>query len=391
MSGRIPRLILFLTLSLIGIGLTVIYSASSNKASVTRHNAQKPNDPSAQTIREDYHGTHFLLNQSMFAVGAIALMLMLSGMDHHRLRKAAPYLLGFTFILLLLVFVPGIGKKVNGANRWLDLRVFNFQPSEMAKLAMIIFTARFLMDRQRHLDSFTKGLLPSLVTTAVFSTIIIVEPDFGAAAMVGTIVLGMWFVAGMKKRHMAVLVSFVLPLAVAAVVTSPYRMKRIIDFVQLLTQGLQKDQHTSQSIIAIGSGGLHGLGLGNSVQKYAFLPEAHTDFVFAVLAEEMGFIFSGIVVLAYVLLIMLGWFVALRAADSFGGYLAAGVTLMISLSVCANLMIVTGLFPPKGMALPFLSYGGSSLLFNCIAVGILINVAKYNEESVPATPRRRRR
>lgn len=390
-TGRTPILLLVLTLSLMTVGLTVVYSASSNKASVAERIRLKRQDPEAYAASHDYHSTHYLANQAMFAAMGIAVLLALSAFDHHRLRALGPWLLGLTLILLLLVFVPGIGVRVNGANRWLDLGPFRAQPSELAKLAMIIYMSRLLQDRQRDLDSFRRGLLPALLITSIFCFIIVIEPDFGAAAMLAMIVFGLWFVAGMKIMHLAALVAMVAPLAAAGILSSPYRIKRIQDWLALLTQGVQDHQQISQSVIAIGSGGMWGLGLGNSVQKYAFLVEGHTDFIFAILAEEFGFVRSAMVVLAFLFLIILGWRVALRSADTFGGHLAAGITLMLALSVTLNLLIVVGYLPPKGLALPFLSYGGSSLLVNCAAVGILINVAKYNEQAVPKTPRRRRR
>jgi len=390
-TGRTPILLLILTLSLIVVGLTVVYSASSNKAGAAHRIALKDSDPVAYANSHDYHSTKFLVQQATYAALGIAIMLFLSNFDHHAFRKLSIWLLLLTLVLLGLVFVPGIGARVNGANRWIRVLGFTFQPSELAKLVMIIYMARLLLDRQRDIESFRRGLLPALFVTGFFCFVIVIEPDFGAAAILGMIVFGLWFIAGMRVWHIVGLCIAVVPLGVYGIVSSPYRLKRIKDWLALLSQGVQDDQQISQSVIAIGSGGLHGLGLGNSIQKYAFLPELHTDFIFAILGEEMGFIRSALVVLAFLGLITLGWRVALKASDSFGGYLAAGITLMLALSVTFNLLVVLGFFPPKGLALPFLSYGGSSLLVNCAAMGILINVAKYNEQAAPVAPRRKRR
>ncbi len=387
MNSKLPIMILMLTLMLMGIGLTMVYSASASKASSDKRALMKKYDPVAYEKNAVYHDSHFLVRQAMFAAVGLILMLALSAIDHHRLRAASPVLLGVTFLMLCLVFVPGIGVESHGAYRWLRMGPVNFQPSELAKLVMIIFMSKLLLDRQRDLASFRRGLLPALLITAVFSAVIVCEPDFGATVMMVLVLFGLWFIAGMNIFYLILLIISVIPLGVAAVVTSPYRMQRIKDWLELLNNGLQDDHQVSQSVIAIGSGGMHGLGLGCSVQKYAFLPEAHTDFIFAVLAEELGFILAAVVVLLFLGLIMLGWRVALRSADSFGGHLASGITLMLALHVTLNLLVVLGYLPPKGLALPFISYGGSSLLVNCAAIGILMNVAKYNEQPVaPAKP-----
>jgi len=198
-------------------------------------------------------------------------------------------------------------------------------------------------------------------------------------------------IAGMRVTHLASLVTMVTPLAVFGVFSSAYRRQRVLDYWRLLTEGPTKDDHVYQSLMAIGSGGAHGLGLGRSMAKFSFLKEAHTDFIFSVLAEEMGFYRSAVVVILFLLLIILGFRVALRASDSYGGYLASGITLLLAMSVSLNLMVTLALLPTTELPPPFMRYGGSSMLVNCAAMGSLINIATYNEEANQAYVRKRRR
>jgi cell division protein FtsW len=385
-----PALILGLALALIGIGLIMVYSASASKASSEKRVALKRENPEAYAEFNKYHGTKYLARQAMHAGAGIAIMLFLSAFGYHKLGAVAPLLLFAVFVGLCLVFVPHLGYTANGASRWVHVFGFKFQPSEPAKLVMIIYMAKMLVDRQREVRSFRKCVLPAAGVTGLFCGMILIEPDFGSAALMGGAVFLLWFISGVRIFHLAFLCCMMIPAAALGILTSPYRIARIRDWLLYIIDAPGgADYQVSQSVIAIGSGGLWGLGLGNSQQKLAFLNEAHTDFIFAVMAEELGFIRVAFVVLVFLFLLILGWRVALGSVDSLGGYLASGIVVLLSMSISLNILIALGVLPPKGLALPFISYGGSSMLVNCAAVGILINIAKQN--TLAEQPIRRRR
>jgi len=374
-----PALILALALALICIGIVMVYSASASKASAEKRAYLKKTNPEAHAEYNRFHDAKYMLRQATFAGIGIAIMLALSAFDYHKLRTLAPLLLGAAFVGLILVFIPPFGHTVNGASRWVRIFGLQFQPSEAAKLAMIVYMAKMLVDRQREVRSFRRCVLPAAAVTGVFCGMILIEPDFGSAALMGTAVFLLWFISGVRIFHLAFLWCMLIPAAAVGILTSPYRIARIRDWILYIIDAPGgADYQVSQSVIAIGSGGLWGLGLGLSQQKLAFLQEAHTDFIFGVMGEELGFIRVALVVLTFLLLLILGWRVALHAVDSYGGYLASGIVLLLSLSITLNLLIALGMLPPKGLALPFISYGGSSMLVNCAAIGILINIAKQN-------------
>jgi cell division protein FtsW len=390
-QGKTPLMILALTLFLMAVGLTMVYSASANRASRVRRVALKQANPEAYARSHNYHAPDYLKRQAVHAGLGLLVLLIMSSLDHDRLRRLSPWILGLAFVLLVWVFIPPFGgHRINGAYRWLQFGPLRVQPSEFAKLAIVLYMAKMLVDRQRVLQSFRRGVLPASALTGLLCLVIVVEPDFGATAILAMVVFLLWFIAGMRLLHLAALVGMVLPVAALGIIKSPYRLARVNEWLQVLIHGIEEKGQVSQSIITAGSGGLNGLGLGESIMKYSFLLEAHTDFIFAVMAEELGFIRSAIVVLVYLALILLGWIVAMRAADSYGGYLASGITLLLGISVSLNLLVVLGYLPPKGLALPFMSYGGSSLLVNCAAIGILINIAKYTEDQRKPLPRRHR-
>jgi cell division protein FtsW len=299
-----------------------------------------------------------------------------------------------SFLLLPLVWAPGIGVKVNGANRWIRLGPLGFQPSELAKLGLIIYMAKLLDQRHAMIQSFTAGVVP-----AIFITVRLrrghrpsARLRLGAFVLLG-IIAGMWICGEMRFFHLAGLVLATTPLAVMAFILQPYRIRRLFAFISndpemRLREGFQLEQ----SLIAVGSGGLHGLGLGDGVQKHHYLFAGHTDFIFAIIAEELGFIRISLVLLAFMVLVMLGWRVALNTSDFFGSLLATGITLMILLGACIHMGVTLGLLPTKGLVLPFISYGGTSLLVTLSAMGILINIASRQFTLVePPPPVTRRR
>ncbi|HOE95409.1 MAG TPA: putative lipid II flippase FtsW [Candidatus Sumerlaeota bacterium] len=345
-----PLLLFMLTLALVTCGIVAVYSASASSA--------------------------YLTKQLLFAGIGLAAMLFCYAIDYHVLKRASFWLMLVAFGLCCLVLVPGIGNEVKGARRWLALGPISIQPSELAKLALIIYMAKMLSERRAVIKSFFSGVFPALVVTGAFAAIIVIEPDFGAAFVLCLITFGMWLAAEMRWFHLVGLVLAAVPAALVAFLSEPYRAKRLIAFMfrdkeTLLGAGWQ----LHQSLIAIGSGGLWGLGLGESRQKFHYLSEAHTDFIFAIMAEELGFVAMSCIVGMFLLITVLGWKVAWRTTDLFGSLLATGVTLMVFIGASINMCVVLGLLPTKGLVLPFISAGGSSLIVCMAAMGILMNVA----------------
>lgn len=347
----LPFLIFSLAMVLVTLGLITVYSASAQFS--------------------------FFVKQVMFAgIGLVALLLCYT-LDYQYFRRFAPALMLATLMLCLLVFVPGVGQAAKGANRWIGFGGLRLQPSEFAKLGLVIYMAKMLADRRQYLKSLCSGLLPAAAITGLFVGVIVIEPDFGAAFVLGVVIFGMWLAAEMRWFHLMLLPVAVLPAGVYAFLSEPYRIKRLLAFMfrdedTLMGAGYQ----LYQSLIAVGSGGLWGLGLGESKQKFHYLTEAHTDFVFAIMGEELGFIKLSCIVLLYAALVMIGWWIALRSTDLFGSLLAAGVTLMIFCNTAIHMAVVLGLLPTKGLVLPFISAGGSSLIVSMAAIGLLMNIAR---------------
>lgn len=289
-------------------------------------------------------------------------------------RKYSIPIMIVAFGLLICIFVPGIGMKVNGARRWLNLRVTTFQPSEFAKLAMVIFLAKYLSSPSYNTESFKSFIIPVGVMVA-FQGMFLLQPDFGATMSLAFITMGMLFLSGTRLAF----IGYLMPLAIPVIVKlamEPYRLKRLTTFLNPWEQASGSGFQLVQSFIALGSGGLTGVGLGKSRQKLDFLPEAHTDFIFSVVGEELGFVIAVVVVGLYAFLFIRGIRIAQRNDDKFSYYLAFGLSIMIGLQAMVNFCVVTGMLPTKGLPLPFLSYGGSSLLINMAAVGILLNLSR---------------
>ena len=351
-----PLAIFTLTLCLVTVGIVVVYSASGS--------------------------TRYLVKQIVFAGAGLLLMGLCYTADYRLFRRLSlPIMLG-AFIMLLLVYCPGIGSpdSAREAARWLRLGPFTFQPSELAKLALVIYMAGMLSERHQlgYIKSFCSGVMPALVITGAFALVIVMEPDFGAAFVLCCVIFGMWLAAEMRWFHLIGLVLAALPAGIMFFLMEPYRWRRLIAFIlrdeeSLLREGWQ----LHQSLIAVGSGGFWGLGLGNSHQKFRWLAEPYTDFIFAIVGEELGFIGLTLLVLLFAALIFMGWLVALRSTDLFGSLLAAGITLMIFFGAAIHMGVVLGLLPTKGLVLPFISAGGSSLLVSMAAMGILMNIARH--------------
>jgi cell division protein FtsW len=280
----------------------------------------------------------------------------------------------FSFLLLLAVFIPKVGITVSGARRWIRLWPSTFQPSELVKLSMVIFLARYISMPYFKKDSFISFLIP-IGIMAIFQAVFLFQPDFGATINLGIITITMLILGGTKLRYIMYLAALSIPVLVKLVM-QPYRLKRILAFLDPWSDPQGSGFQLIQSFIALGSGGLTGVGPGNGKQKLSFLPEIHTDFIFSLIGEELGFIGALGVVSLFLFLFYKGMSIANRMETGFRYYLAYGLTIMIVLQAIINFSVATGLVPTKGLPLPFISYGGSSLLVNMIAIGILLNLSR---------------
>lgn len=357
---------LFVTvLSLLGMGLVMVYSTSSYYAQIRFGD-----------------GFYFLKRQGVFAlIGLIAFGTMMM-FDYHWLRKLVYPILLSMVILLLLVMVPGLGKEAGGARRWLDFRIFWVQPSEICKLGLVIYLAHSLIKKRDRLRDYTRGFLPHMIITGVLICIVIVQPDFGTAMVLGVLALAVLFAGGTRPLHIFSTVIMVSPLLYIALMGAAYRRQRLLAFLNPWENPQGTGFQIIQSFLAFGNGGTLGVGLGESKQKLFYLPLAHTDFILSVIGEEMGLIGICVVVLAFMIFLVRGLRVSLRAPDEFGAYLAAGITVLVTIQALINMGVVLGMLPTKGLPLPFLSYGGTNLVVSMAAVGILLNISAAASESM---------
>ncbi|SFA75473.1 MULTISPECIES: stage V sporulation protein E [unclassified Bacillus (in: firmicutes)] len=353
-------ILLIVTLTLLTVGLIMVYSASA--------------------VWADYKfedSFFFAKRQMLFAGVGIVAMFFIMNVNYWTWRTFAKMIIIICFVMLVLVLVPGVGNVRNGSRSWIGVGAFSIQPSEFMKLAMIVFLAKYLSERQKVITSFKKGLVPSLGLVFLAFGMIMLQPDLGTGTvMVGTSVV-MIFVSGARIAHFAALGLIGVAGFVGLVISAPYRMERITSFLDPWSDPLGSGFQMIQSLFAIGPGGLFGLGLGESRQKFFYLPEPQTDFIFAILAEELGFIGGSFVLLLFALLLWRGIRISLGAPDLFGSFLAVGIIAMIAIQVMINVGVVTGLMPVTGITLPFLSYGGSSLTLMLMAVGVLLNISRY--------------
>ncbi|WP_139367582.1 stage V sporulation protein E [Bacillus alkalicellulosilyticus] len=361
-SKTSPDLILmFATIALLTIGIIMVYSASAAWATYKFDDA-----------------FFFAKRQVFFAGAGIAAMIFIMNIEYWTWRRWSKLLVIICFILLIVVLIPGVGLVRGGARSWLGVGAFSIQPSEFMKLAMIAFLAKYLSENQKKITSFKNGLVPSLSLVLLAFGMIMLQPDLGTGAvMVGTCVV-MIFVAGAKISHFVGLGIVGLVGFAGLIISAPYRIKRITSFLDPWSDPLGSGFQIIQSLYAIGPGGLLGLGLGESRQKYFYLPEPQTDFIFAILSEELGFIGGAIVIFLFGVMLWRGIRIALGAQDLFGSLLAVGIIAMVAIQVMINIGVVTGLMPVTGITLPFLSYGGSSLTLMLVAIGVLLNISRYS-------------
>ena len=319
----------------------------------------------------------FLKRQIIWAILGFMVMLFTMSIDYHVWRKLAKPILLVTLLLLVMVLVPGLGKVVNGARRWLGFGSLYLQPSEIAKLSMVLFCADSLTLNQERLTSFFKGLLPQLLILLLVFGLILKEPDLRDSIGNHWYGLRILFSAGAKISHLVSLGVAGIAGIVTAIIIEPYRLRRLLAFSDPWADPLNTGYHIIQSLYAIGSGGLFGVGLGRSREKFLYLPEPHTDFIFAIIGEELGFIGTVAVILLFFLFLWRGLKVAISAPDIYGSMLAVGLTTMIIVQALMNIAVVTASMPVTGIPLPFISFGGSALIFTLAGVGILLNISRY--------------
>lgn len=353
--------ILAVMYALVGFGLVMVYSASAVWADRTLH------DSNALIRSQAMHA--LLAGSAAWIVGHYG--------DYRWLRRAA-YPLLFVTVIMLIATVAGKGHTAGGAARWLSLGFFRVQPAEIAKLALILWLADSLAKKREQIRSFTVGFLPHALGAVLLGMLCLKQPDFGSAVMIGTLLFVMLFTAGAPLGYLLGLGILSLPVAYFVVAAADYRMKRIAAFFSDTN-----NYQLWESQLSFGSGGIWGVGLGESHQKLLYLPEAHTDFISSIVAEELGLVGFSAMVLMYLFLVYRGIRTSLRAPDAFGTYLCVGISLFIGIQAFTNLAVALGVFPTKGLTLPFISYGGSSLVVNCCAVGLLSNVSRLSRATSP--------
>ncbi|AZR73037.1 stage V sporulation protein E [Anoxybacter fermentans] len=351
-----PDILIFLiVMILLGIGLVMVYSASA--------------------VRE---GFRYLNRQLLWAVIGIMGMIFFMNFDYHRYRKMSGWILLGSIIGLILVLIPGVGIVVNGSRRWLGFGSFRFQPSEIAKFALVIFLAHYMALRSEKMRTKILSLILPLIISGIVCLLILIE-DLGTAVTIAGTVFLMLFAVGVPMRVLISLVMMGIPGVLYFIFSEEYayRKARILAFLNPWADPLGNGYHIIQSLLALGSGGIFGVGLGHSRQKFYYLPEPNTDFIFAVIGEELGLLGTAFILLLFFALAWRGFQIALKCDDLFGSLLAVGLTCMIILQAIINIAVVTGAMPVTGITLPFISYGGSSLCIMLSAVGILLNISRH--------------
>jgi cell division protein FtsW len=349
-----------LIVALVSIGVVMVYSASAIMA------ADRFHDP-----------LHFLKRQAMWVL--LGMGALWAGMlfDYRRLERFVVPLLAVSFVLLVLVLVPPFGQEINGTRRWLRLGPVSFQPVELAKLSLLLYLASFLARREEAMATFSRGLLPLLHMAGGMAALTLLQPDMGNAMVLVILTLALAYLGGARVMHMGLIAGAALPLCAVAIAMKPYRLRRMVAFMNPWNDPQGSGFQIIQSFLALGSGGWIGRGLGESKQKLFYLPEAHTDFVFAIIGEEFGIAGAAVVVALFTLLIWRGLRIGLRAPEAFGSYLALGLTVMLATQTIVNLGVVTGSLPTKGLPLPFISFGGSALTMTLFSAGVLLNISQH--------------
>jgi cell division protein FtsW len=349
--------LLFPVLFLVGIGIVMVYSASSALA--------------VKKFGSDYF---FLKKQALFALAGVVVLVISRHFPYRYYRILAYPLLGLSLALLALIQFTSLGLSVGGSTRWMRLGSFSFEPSELARIALVIYLAYSMEKKREKLKSFSVGFLPHVLVLGVFVILIFIQPDFGSVAILGALTWIMLFIGGVRLSQLCATLLVILPVGYLFLVNAAYRAKRIMGFLNPWEYPADEGYQIVHSLMAFGTGGLWGTGIGKGYQKLFYLPEPHTDFIFSVIGEELGLIGVLIIIGLYAWIVMRGISIARNAPDLFGAYLAVGLTVAMGLQIVVNMGVALGLLPTKGLTLPLLSYGGTSLLLNMVSIGILMNI-----------------
>ena len=363
------RSLAWAALLLVALGLVMVYSASIATAEASRY--------------AGYNPAYFLLRHGVFLALALAAATAVFLVPVRVWQKAAPWLFAAGFVLLVLVLIPGIGREVNGARRWLNLGVATVQPSELMKLAVVLYAADYTVRKHAVLKQFKRGLLPLLAVMLVVAWLLLREPDFGALVVIAVTSFGILFLGGMSGRHFSALLGMLAVGFAALVLSSPYRMQRIFGFMDPWSDAFGKGYQLSHALIAFGRGEWFGVGLGASVEKLHYLPEAHTDFLLAVVAEELGLAGVVLVIALFAWLVLRAFAIGRQAAmreRHFHALVAQGIVIWIGFQALINMGVNMGLLPTKGLTLPLMSFGGSGLIVNCVAIAMLIRIDWENRQ-----------
>ncbi|MBI5586918.1 MAG: putative lipid II flippase FtsW [Deltaproteobacteria bacterium] len=358
------RLLIIATLMLLVMGLLMVYSTSSVVA-----------------LKRFGNQYFFVKKQLTYVLAGVICFVGATRVPYGFYRRMAYPILILSALALICIYIPGLGFTAGGARRWVRLGPIAFQPSEPAKLAVIFFLAYSLAAKQEKIKEFSIGFLPNILIPGVIILLIMLEPDLGTSIALASIVLLLNFIAGVRIRYLLYLVLAAAPFIYVVIHKFSYMMTRIMIFLDPWKDPEGKGFQMVQSFLAFGAGGVRGVGLGEGKQKLFYLPEAHTDFILSVIGEELGFIGVAAVTALYALFLYCGIKIAMKARDRHGMYLALGLTFMVVLQAAFNSAVVMGLLPPKGLPLPFISYGGTSLLVNMIAVGVLLNIYIHGNEA----------
>jgi cell division protein FtsW len=345
---------------LVSVGVVMVYSASAIVA--------------ADRFQDPYF---FLRKQLIWVVLGFGCLWITMTLNYHRLEHAVVPLLALSLLLLVLVLIPPFGLEINGTRRWFRWGAVSFQPAELAKLSLAAYLAFFVSRRQDAVQTVWDGLVPPLAVAGMMAGLVLLQPDLGSSVTLLALAFGLFFLAGAPVRQLGLVVAGALPLVAAAAAVAPYRWKRITAFLNPWADPQGSGFQIIQSYLALGSGGWFGRGLGESKQKLFYLPEPHTDFIFAVIGEELGLAGALAVVGLFALVIWRGLRIGLRAPDPFGAHLALALTLLVAAQTLVNLGVVTGLLPTKGLPLPFVSFGGSAILTTMVATGVLLNISQH--------------
>lgn len=357
-TGSIDFILFSTIMLLVAIGVVMVYSASSYSAFFN------PN------IKDS---TYFLKKQGAAALIGIVFMFATIKIDYHKIKRYTTILMIITAGLLAVVLAF---EPVNGATRWIQLGPLSFQPSEIAKYIVVLYMAKSIPKKGEKIKTLTYGIVPYIITSGFYAGMVFVEKNLSIAVIIMLVTLIILYISGAKSSHILGLIGLVALCGVAGIIFEPYRMARFTSFLDPWKDPKKDGYQLIQSLLALGSGGIWGVGLGKSRQKCYYIPEPHNDFIFSIIGEELGLIGCTLVVTLFVVFIWRGIVTAVKAKDAYGTLLAAGITSVIAIQAIINIAVVTGAMPVTGVPLPFISYGGSSLVINLIAVGILLNISR---------------